>query len=362
MLTLSSFPIEVRFHHMDAAPVPLSDSVDSSLSSNQSFEAESFFLEYAPLKKMVEEEGNLDVFLLDAMTCSICFMIYDEPKQLECGHSFCSTCIDRLCNEMEEKYTCPLCRAHFTSPPVINYSLKGLKKKRVRCGLCVINGHAKMGHAVSRYGESKERVKIAQHTFKEMVNEITQFFKEFREMISGRMICVDNFFELLDKQRTQFKTLEASLSANAFISKKDIEMRLEHAQRLHEIYMRTGYQFAGFINNMFNEITVLTERTAVELEGHAVYGDILNKKELIAQSSEEQTRSWFEYQRKGRINSLCSAIARRNAAIARRHLMTCGPQSESEIVVDALAPTLSAEPNTSILPISTNGGLLAGQT
>lgn len=50
--------------------------------------------------------------------------IYDEPKQLQCGHSFCATCIDRLRNDVEWKYTCPLCRARFTNPPVINYSLK----------------------------------------------------------------------------------------------------------------------------------------------------------------------------------------------------------------------------------------------
>lgn len=40
------------------------------------------------------------------------------------------------------------------------------------------------------------------------------------------------------------------------------------------------------MNTMFNEITVLTERTGVELAGHAVYGDIMNKRELIAQSAQ----------------------------------------------------------------------------
>ncbi|VDK88298.1 unnamed protein product [Litomosoides sigmodontis] len=75
---------------------------------------------------MVDEERELDVFLLEAMVCSICYAVYDEPKQLQCGHSFCTACIDRLCNETEEKYTCPLCRAEFTSPPVVNYSLKSL--------------------------------------------------------------------------------------------------------------------------------------------------------------------------------------------------------------------------------------------
>ncbi|EJW76490.1 hypothetical protein WUBG_12601, partial [Wuchereria bancrofti] len=48
----------------------------------------------------------------------------NEPKQLQCGHSFCAICIDQLYKDVEQEYTCPLCRAHFTIPPVINYSLK----------------------------------------------------------------------------------------------------------------------------------------------------------------------------------------------------------------------------------------------
>lgn len=76
----------------------------------------------------------------------------------------------------------------------------------------------------------------------------------------------------------------------------------------------------------------------------------------------EQTRSWFEYQRTGRFSALCSAISRRNAAIARRHLMTCNPRSESEVFVDVMPSTLSAAPATPVLPVSRNEVLLVHQT
>uniref|UniRef100_A0A1I7VRI9 RING-type domain-containing protein n=1 Tax=Loa loa TaxID=7209 RepID=A0A1I7VRI9_LOALO len=364
-------------------------------------------------EKMIEEEGNYDVFLLEAMICSVCFMhlylrifkflqilkVFDEPKQLQCGHSFCKTCIDRLCNEVEQKYSCPLCRAHFTSPPVVNYSLKSLisrikerdamvkcchqcshavkpedqyccddcdhtdRIERVRCGLCVINGHAKMGHAVSKYGESNERVKTAQQTLKEMINETVQFLQECKKLASDRFsFVVINLFKLLDEQYTQFSALETALDTNGFISKKDIEIKLEHARRLHGIYMRSASEFTGLMNTMFNEIAVLTEKTGVELAGHAVYGDIINKRDLIAQSAQEQTQSWFEYQRTGRFSALCSAIARRSAAVARRHLMTSNIQSEPEVIVNIMPPISPAAPVTPALPVYRDGALLVHQT
>lgn len=45
-------------------------------------------------------------------------------------------------------------------------------------------------------------------------------------------------FQLLEGQRKQFKMLETTINTDKFVSKKDIEMRLGHARRLHEIYMR----------------------------------------------------------------------------------------------------------------------------
>ncbi|KAM3718026.1 putative 39S ribosomal protein L49 [Dirofilaria immitis] len=374
---------------MDVLPsIYGSSAPPESLSSSKSLTS---WLGNSSSEKIPEEEGS-DAFLLEAMICSICFLIFDEPKQLECGHSFCAKCIDQLYNvhEMDQQYTCPLCRAHFNSPPVVNYSLKSLisriKEKdamvkychqcskatkpedqyccddcnhinrieRIYCGLCVINGHAKKGHAVSKFGDLKERIKTAQQELQEMINATVQFLKQCKELTMDRITCMNDLFKLLDEQYIQFKVIETALNTNEFLSKKDIEMRLEHARRLHGIYMRSASEFAGFVNNMFNEIRVLVEKTGVELAGYAIYGDIVNKKELIEQSAQEQTRSWFEYQRTGRVSALCSALARRNAAIARRHIMTCTPRSE-EIIVNVIPPTLFATSTTSILPVSGNG-------
>uniref|UniRef100_A0AAF5Q415 RING-type domain-containing protein n=2 Tax=Wuchereria bancrofti TaxID=6293 RepID=A0AAF5Q415_WUCBA len=346
---------------------------------------------------MIEEDDNCDAFLLEAMICSICFTIFNEPKQLQCGHSFCAICIDQLYKDVEQEYTCPLCRAHFTIPPVINYSLKSLVSRikerdamikhcqqcsrvakpedqyccddcdhidrieHVRCGLCVINGHAKMGHTISKYGESKERIKTAQQTLQEMITETLQLLKECKKLGTDRLSCVENLFKLLDEQYAQFQGLEIALNDGGFISKKDIEMKLEHARQLREIYMRSTSEFATLMNTMFNEITVLTERTGVELASHAAYKDIIDKRGLTAQSAQEQKQSWFEYQRNGRVSALCSVIARRNATIARRHLMTFNENSESESSMDITSSTSTASV-TSSLPVSSNQAILAHQT
>uniref|UniRef100_A0A915PJD5 RING-type domain-containing protein n=1 Tax=Setaria digitata TaxID=48799 RepID=A0A915PJD5_9BILA len=325
--------------------------------------------------------------------------IFNEPKQLHCGHSFCTTCIDRLyyTHETEQKYTCPLCRATFDNPPVINYSLKSLisrikekdamikccyhcskatkpedqyccddcdhadRRERIRCGLCVINGHAKVGHTVSRYGELKERIKIAQQELQDMVSETVQLLNECKKLTTDRLSCIDDFFKLLEEQYTQFKTVEEELCCDEFVSKKDIEIRLEHARQLHEIYMRSASELAGFINNISNEISVLIEKTGMELASHDGYGNTVNKGELVAESAKGQMQSWFEYQRTGRVSALCSAIARRNAAIARRHLMTCS-QSESELAANVTPPNLPSTSAISASRIPRNGILLVHQT
>ncbi|VDO34912.1 unnamed protein product [Brugia timori] len=346
---------------------------------------------------MTEEDDNCDEFLLEAMICSICFTIFDEPKQLQCGHSFCALCVDQLCKDVGQEYTCPLCRAHFTIPPVINYSLKGLVSRikerdamikhcqqclritkpedqyccddcdhidrieHVRCGLCVINGHAKMGHTVSKYGESKERVKTARQILQEMVTETLQILNECQKLVTDRISCIEGLFKLLEEQRAQFQALEISLNNDEFISKNDIDMKLEHARRLREIYTRTTSEFATLMNTMFSKIAAITERTGVELASQTAYKDVADKKEFTTQSAQEQTQSWFEYQRNGRVSALCSVIARRNAAIARRHLITFSESSDSELSMDMTSSSSSTASFTS-LPISNNQAILAHQT
>lgn len=65
----------------------------------------------------------------------------------------------------------------------------------------------------------------------------------------------------------------------------------------------------------------------------------------ISNNFGEQRQSWFEYQRTGRLKSLCSAVARRSAAVARRH-----SQSKPEVIGNLMPQTFSAIPVTFLHP------------
>ncbi|KAM3591693.1 uncharacterized protein V6R79_005890 [Siganus canaliculatus] len=67
---------------------------------------------------------NLDV--PQDLTCSICLSLYTEPVVLQCGHSFCRTCLHQ---DWRGKMTriCPLCKKVLSnSEPPVNYTLKSL--------------------------------------------------------------------------------------------------------------------------------------------------------------------------------------------------------------------------------------------
>ena len=49
----------------------------------------------------------------EVLQCPVCFEIYDDqnlcPRMLSCGHSFCSSCLERLLS-VYDKFHCPTCR------------------------------------------------------------------------------------------------------------------------------------------------------------------------------------------------------------------------------------------------------------
>ncbi|KHJ94892.1 zinc finger, C3HC4 type [Oesophagostomum dentatum] len=75
----------------------------------------------------------------DLTVCPICYVQFERPMQLSCGHSFCSKCIEKLrkdCSQSQSggtsyKYEvpCPKCRRVTKIPPgglPVNYTLQGI--------------------------------------------------------------------------------------------------------------------------------------------------------------------------------------------------------------------------------------------
>ena len=46
--------------------------------------------------------------LIDIITCPICLEKYKHPRNLKCGHPFCTTCLHLI--NINNEITCPLCR------------------------------------------------------------------------------------------------------------------------------------------------------------------------------------------------------------------------------------------------------------
>lgn len=46
--------------------------------------------------------------VLDIISCSICLEKFKHPRNLDCGHSFCTTCLHMI--NINNEIVCPLCR------------------------------------------------------------------------------------------------------------------------------------------------------------------------------------------------------------------------------------------------------------
>ncbi|XP_068098359.1 E3 ubiquitin/ISG15 ligase TRIM25-like [Hyperolius riggenbachi] len=60
----------------------------------------------------------------EELSCSICLNVYQDPVILQCGHSFCSSCIGDVLDAQEGSgYSCPQCRTEFAERPALYRSI-----------------------------------------------------------------------------------------------------------------------------------------------------------------------------------------------------------------------------------------------
>ena len=64
--------------------------------------------------------------VLDIISCSICLEKFKHPRNLDCGHSFCTTCLHLI--KLNNEIVCPLCRhiTHFNNKLLIDLPLNNI--------------------------------------------------------------------------------------------------------------------------------------------------------------------------------------------------------------------------------------------
>ncbi|XP_062587429.1 tripartite motif-containing protein 2-like [Saccostrea cucullata] len=81
----------------------------------------------------------------DTIKCPLCFEPFTEPKLLDCLHTFCKECLEKLCEHTGDRKTmlCPLCRHEFSIPKNGIDGIKHnfymemlLKEKEALCQAC----------------------------------------------------------------------------------------------------------------------------------------------------------------------------------------------------------------------------------
>ncbi|KAL7372470.1 hypothetical protein ABVT39_017018 [Epinephelus coioides] len=138
------------------------------------------------------------------LSCPVCHDIFTEPVVLQCGHSFCKTCVHKdWKGELYRK--CPLCQKVIDLEPQINFALKSLSENYRRRGQSDPSG----GHSSdsASYQTPSRTVRQKQKAFE----KVKQFCdSSIKHIQSQRRTTEQKMRDDFEKLRQFLKTEEES--------------------------------------------------------------------------------------------------------------------------------------------------------
>ncbi|XP_059826996.1 zinc-binding protein A33-like isoform X1 [Hypanus sabinus] len=178
-----------------------------------------------------------DEGLIEEVICHVCLDFFTDPVTLECGHSFCRSCITRFW-EREERNSCPECRAQFAD--------RTLRSSRL---LARLAEKARKLHLKPRKNENKlhceeheEEMKLFCETDKKLICVICAVSQEHRE---HRFLSIKEAVELCkDQIKSSIESLTKKKSDFQQMEKQQIQKISGVREQSHQLQYHVSAQFA----------------------------------------------------------------------------------------------------------------------
>lgn len=185
----------------------------------------------------------------DLLACPICYFTYNDssntPKILECGHTLCSECLDKILLQNFEQKKCPLDKRLFSrylltvSDFPVNYALKNLTTNSTSpdkvcqihnkalkyvclqdtigvCTDCVQEGGSHEGHKFRSFDKIHKDRRESQQRLTQYLEDINIYVRRteeaFKDEAKGLICLIQNEFEQLI---SKIKAKEAQLCIDA---------------------------------------------------------------------------------------------------------------------------------------------------